>query len=163
MPDGIEVRYGLDPRSRTTSGLDTDGDGLPDALEIRSDTNPIKRDNVFFDKQGYQYETKAEEQPDQSICYDFSVTNLQMVTPPKKAGLKQGHNLFKVFFAQSPESGIATDYGVWRVACAWAQYDPPSVRVPLAPDMAFQNRDFRRPPNLNSTAEYATGCIGIAP
>ena len=165
IPDGIEARYGLDPLKRTAAGLDTDGDGLPDSLEIRSDTNPIKRDNVFFDKEGYQYETRAEEQPNKSMCYDFSVTNLKLVTPPKKAGFKQGYNLFKVYFAQSPESGVATDYGIWRVACAWAQYDPPSVRVPAAADLAFQNRDFKRPPNLVTPAQYANpaNCIGTPP
>ncbi|MBS1149913.1 MAG: mtsD [Myxococcaceae bacterium] len=163
IPDGLEVRYGLDPLKRTANGLDTDGDGLPDSLEIRSESNPIKRDNVFFDKEGYQYETKAIEQPDKSICYEFAVSNLKLVTPPKQAGLTQGHNLFKVYFAQAPESGVATDYGVWSVGCAWAQYDPPSVRVPAAPNLNFVNTNFRPPRMLSSPAQYRGGCIGTAP
>ncbi len=166
IPDGLEVRYGLDPLKRTANGLDTDGDGLPDALEVRADTNPIKRDNVFFDKEGYQYETKAVEQPDQSICYDFSVSNLKLVTPPKRAGFKQGYNLFKVYFAEAPESGVATDYGIWRVGCAWAQYDPPTVRVPQAPDLTFQPNNFRAARFLSTPAQYLAdqnGCIGIHP
>ena len=163
IPDGIEVRYGLDPLKRSANGLDTDGDGLPDALEIRAQSNPIKRDNVFFDKQGYQYETKAIEQPDKSICYEFSVSNLQLLTPPKQAGLTQGYNLFKVYFAQAPESGVATDYGVWSVGCAWAQYDAPSVRVPAAPSLNFARTDFRPARLLSSPAQYKTGCIGTAP
>lgn len=163
IPDGLEVRYGLDPLKRTANGLDTDGDGLPDALELRSDTNPISRDRAFFDQEGYQYETKATEQPDKSICYDFAVTNLKLVTPPKRAGLTQGHNLFKVYFAEAPESGVATDYGIWRAGCAWAQYDPPSVRVPAAPDLSFTNADFRAPRMLSTQAQYQSGCIGTAP
>ena len=163
IPDGIEVRYGLNPLKRDANGLDTDGDGLPDLLEIRSESNPIKRDKTFFDKEGYQYETKAVEQPDQSICYDFSVSNLKLVTPPKQAGLTQGYNLFKVYFAQAPESGIATDYGIWSVGCAWAQYDPPTVRVPAAPDLHFENSDFRQPRMLANPAQYKNGCIGISP
>lgn len=163
MPDGLEVRYGLDPLKRTATGLDTDGDGLPDSLELRSESNPIKRDNTFFDKEGYQYETKAVEQPDQSICYDFSVSNLKLVTPPKQAGLTQGHNLYKVFFAEAPESGVATDYGVWSVGCAWAQYDPPSVRVPAAPDLHFNRGDFRPARMLSRPSDYLSGCIGQRP
>ena len=109
------------------------------------------------------YETRAEEQPDKSICYEFSVSNLKLVTPPKQAGLTQGHNLFKVYFAQSPESGVATDYGIWRTGCAWAQYAPPSVRVPAAPELRFDNTNFIQPRNMITAGHYANRCIGTAP
>ena len=97
------------------------------------------------------------------MCYDFKVSNLQLVTPPKQ-GLTQGYNLFKVWFAEAPESGVATDLGVWRTACVWAQYDPPSVRVPAGPaGEPLVESDFVEPRNLNSAAEYNTSCRGISP
>jgi hypothetical protein len=160
VPDGIETRYGMDPLVAQAPGLDTDGDGYSDLDEIRFDSSPIRRDRPFIERNAYQYETTPEIQPGgQTICYDFSVSNLQLVTPPKQAGLKQGYNLFKIFFDEAPESGVATDYGVWRAACAWAQYDPPGIRVPSGPDITFTNADFRDPRQLATPADLDTRCL----
>lgn len=162
--DGDEVRYGLDPLAATASSLDTDGDGQPDAVELRADSSPIRADQRFFDKLGYQYETTPTAGPTNGqVCYDFTVSNLTLVTPPKRAGLRQGFNLYKLYFAESPESGVATDYGVWRAACAWAQYDPPCIRNPLGPELTLTDGDFVTPDQINEEAEYANGCIGTSP
>ncbi len=164
VPDGMEARWGLNPLENSVAGLDTDGDGIPDALELRAGSDPTRRDKAFFERFGYQYETRiAEVRPDGSICYDFTVSNLQLVTPPDRAGVKQGYNLFKVWFAEAPESGVSTDYGVWRAACAWAQYAPPSVRVPLGPELALQDSDFRRPDRLSNPWNNQNDCVGIPP
>ena len=78
--------------------------------------------------------------------------------------MQQGYNLFKVWFAEAPESGVSTDYGVWKTACAWAQYEPPSLRVPLGPELTLDDADFRRPRDLvNDMSEYLTRCVGDAP
>ena len=59
------------------------------------------------------------------------MSNLELVTPPNGVGAAQaGYNLFKVWFAEAPESAVSSDYGVWKAACAWAQYDPAGIRVP---------------------------------
>jgi len=164
VPDGMEARWGLNPLENSVAGLDTDGDGIPDALELRAGSDPTRRDKAFFERFGYQYETRiAEVRPDGSICYDFTVSNLQLVTPPDRAGVKQGYNLFKVWFAEAPESGVSTDYGVWRADCAWAQYAPPSVRVPLGPELALQDSDFRRPDLLSNPWNNQNDCVGIPP
>lgn len=164
VPDGLEARWGLNPLENTVSGLDTDGDGIPDAQELRAGSNPTRRDKAFHERFGYQYETRiAEVRPDGSLCYDFTVSNLQLVTPPDRAGVKQGYNLFKVWFAEAPESGVSTDYGVWRTACAWAQYAPPSVRVPVGPELAFEDADFRRPDTLSNPWNNQNDCVGIPP
>jgi len=164
VPDAMEVRYGLDPLEPNVAGIDTDGDTLPDDDELRAGSDPTRRDQAFFDRYGYQYSvTIAEKRTNGSTCYDFSVSNLQLVTPPNRSGVQQGYNLFKVWFAEAPESGVATDYGVWKTACAWAQYAPPSLRVPLGPELALENANFRRPDTLNEMSEYMTRCIGDAP
>lgn len=163
-PDGMEARWGLDPLEPSVSGLDTDGDGLPDDAELRAGTNPTRRDRAFYERYGYQYETRvAEVRADGSVCYDFTVSNLQLVTPPDRAGAKQGHNLFKVWFAEAPESGVSTDYGVWRTACAWAQYAPPSVRVPAGPELSLTDADFRRPDQLSNPWNNQNDCVGTPP
>jgi hypothetical protein len=164
VPDAMEVRYGLDPTEPNVSGIDTDGDGLPDDDELRAGSNPTRRDEAFHERYGYQYSvTIAEKRDNGSTCYDFSISNLQLVTPPNRSGVQQGYNLFKVWFAEAPESGVATDYGVWKTACAWAQYAPPSLRVPLGPELALENANFRRPDTLNEMSEYMTRCVGDAP
>jgi hypothetical protein len=160
VPDSIEMRYGLDPRAPNVAGIDTDGDGIPDDDELKADSDPTKRDEDFYERYGYQYEVEiAEKNTDGSTCYNFRVSNLQMVTPPNIAGRQQGYNLFKVWFAESPESGVATDYGVWRTACAWAQYAPPSVRVPVGPELVLRDRDFLDPVDLNEMSEYRSDCV----
>ncbi|WP_375771158.1 VWA domain-containing protein [Archangium gephyra] len=163
VPDSLEARYGLDARTPNASGIDTDGDGTPDELELRAESNPTRRDRAFHERFGYQYEVTAEVQENGSVCYDFTISNLQLVTPPPRAGVQQGFNLFKVWFAQAPESGVATDYGEWRTACAWAQYAPPSVRVPLGPGLTLEDGHFVRPDRLNEDTEYRARCVGERP
>ncbi|ADO69855.1 cell-cell cohesion protein MtsD [Stigmatella aurantiaca] len=164
VPDGIESRYGLDPLTANVSGLDTDGDGIPDSDELRAESDPTRRDRAFYERYGYQYGVKiAERRANGSTCYDFTVSNLQLVTPPNRSGVQQGYNLFKVWFAEAPESGVATDYGVWRTACAWAQYAPPGLRVPLGASLALEDGNFRRPQDLDEMSEYMQRCVGDAP
>ncbi|GMU60808.1 MAG: hypothetical protein AMXMBFR34_25710 [Myxococcaceae bacterium] len=165
VPDGLETRYGLDPLKPQAGGLDTDGDGVPDAEEFRMGSNPIRSDKEFQQKNAYQYALQSEVQADGRICYQFSVSNLQLVTPPNRAGLRQGFNLFKVWFGEAPESGVATDYGVWKTACAWAQFDPPSVRRPVGPETPpMDDTNFVSPDQLTGDpAGYEQQCVGISP
>lgn len=164
IPNGIEVRYGLNPVV-PQKDLDTDGDTVPDVEEIRLGSHPTRRDREFREKNGLQYSFKSQIQTDDSICYDFSVSNLQLVTPPLRAGFsRQGFNLFKVWFGEAPEAGVASDYGTWRAACAWAQYDPPSVRIPSGPETApLTNMNFFAPAQMINEVDFDTRCVGISP
>lgn len=164
IPNGMEVRYGLDPLVAQGPGLDTDGDGVPDVDEFRAGSNPVKRDRPYSEKNSYQYELKAEVQRDGRTCYDFAISNLQLVTPPNQAGRRQGFNLFKLWFGEAPESGVATDYGTWRTACAWAQYDPPSVRVPAGPQTnPLKDSNFIDPSQMVDSSQYEAKCVGVSP
>jgi hypothetical protein len=59
---------------------------------------------------------------------------------------------------------VATDYGVWHAACAWAQYAPPSVRVPAGPQTdAITPQQFYPPSQLADSAAYDARCVGISP
>lgn len=161
IPDGLEVLYGKDPL-RPDQNVDTDGDGISDVDEIRGGTDLRRRDRPLYERDGYQYEVKADVQADGSVCYDFSVANIKLLTPPSRSGIRQGYNLFKLFFAESPESGVATDYGVWRTACAWAQFDPP-IRVPEGPELQFINSNFIPPSQMVTDADYLLNCVGTKP
>ncbi|MFN0063862.1 MAG: cell-cell cohesion protein MtsD [Myxococcaceae bacterium] len=163
VPDGMEVRFGLDPVV-SNAGLDTDGDGLADPSEFLAGSDPLRSDRSFYDRRGFQYETQAQVQGDGSVCYDYTVSNLQLVTPPARAGASQGYNLFKLFFSEAAESGVATDYGIWKAGCAWAQYDPPGVRDPLGAALTLNNNRFF-PLNTFLSPDDYTGarCVGVAP
>lgn len=165
MPDSVEARYGLNALTPNVSGLDTDGDGLTDEAELRAGSNPLSRDRAFYERYAFQYELKSEVQTDGRVCYDFAASNLQLVTPPSRTAGQQGHNLFKVWFAQSPESGVATDYGEWRAACAWAQYAPPGLRVPAGPELQLDERFFTTPDRVNEWSDYNANnrCAGVRP
>jgi hypothetical protein len=163
VPDGLEARYGLDPLASTAAGVDTDADGVPDLAEFRADASPIQKDRAFLERSGYQYEAIPEIQSDGSVCYDFDVSNLELVTPPSRAGVRQGYNLYKLYFAEAPESAVGSDYGVWRTSCGWAQYDPPSIRVPSGPELNFVDGDFIDPAQLAAPADYQSRCVGVAP
>ncbi len=164
LPNGVEVKYGLDPVTPQGS-LDTDGDGVQDVQELRLGSHPTRRDREYQEKNGFQYALKQTVQKDDSVCYDFTISNLQLITPPIRAGLpRQGFNLFKVWFGEAPESGVSSDYGTWKAACAWAQYDPPGVRVPAGPEAApFTTSNFVAPANLIEPSHYDTRCVGLNP
>lgn len=138
VPDGIEARYGLDPLE-SNLGLDTDGDLIPDVDELRAGSSPVVQDRLFYEGEGHQYEIVAAPQANGSVCYRFAISNLKLLTPPHAQALQsnQGYNLFKVYFAESPESSISIDYGYWRAACAWARFQPPSIRQPTSPELSF--------------------------
>ena len=103
-------------------------------------------------------------QPDGSVCYDYVVSNLELVTPPSGVGANQaGYNLFKIWFAEAPESAVSSDYGVWRAACAWAQYDQAGIRVPAGPDLQVDDAAFISPNLLIAIPTTSLAAWGTPP
>ena len=163
IPDGLEAQYGLDPLSPNYN-IDTDNDGIPDIEEIRAGTDPTRPDRNLYDLAAVHYTSAPTVQPDGSVCYDYVVSNLELVTPPSGVGANQaGYNLFKIWFAEAPESAVSSDYGVWKAACAWAQYDQAGIRVPAGPDIEVDDAAFMSPNLLIADPDYLTRCVGTPP
>jgi len=163
LPDGLEAQYGLDPLTPNYN-VDTDNDGIPDIEEIRAGTDPTVPDRNLYDLAAVHYTSSPTVQPDGSVCYDYVVSNLELVTPPSGVGANQaGYNLFKIWFAEAPESAVSSDYGVWKAACAWAQYDQAGIRVPAGPDIEVDDAAFMAPNLLIADPDYLTRCVGTPP
>ena len=163
LPDGLEAQYGLDPLTPNYN-VDTDNDGIPDIEEIRAGTDPTVPDRNLYDLAAVHYTSAPTVQPDGSVCYDYVVSNLELVTPPSGVGANQaGYNLFKIWFAEAPESAVSSDYGVWKAACAWAQYDQAGIRVPAGPDIEVDDAAFMAPNLLIADPDYLTRCVGTPP
>lgn len=158
LPDGLEARYRLDALEGNANALDTDGDLISDAAEFLAQTDPTFPDVQLYERDGYKYELVMEPRDSdlEPTCYQYAISNARMVTPPSRAGVEAGVNLFKVWFASAPASGVTSDYGEWYVGCSFATYAPPGVRNPLGPELRVDN--FVTPDLLSSDIDYNRDC-----
>ncbi len=82
IPDNIEVRLGLDPTVHDTA-VDHDFDGKLSGFEVRAGTNPVVSDekNTLLNPIRYRVEevTQGPVQLDDITCYDFFVQDMTLV------------------------------------------------------------------------------------
>jgi hypothetical protein len=143
IPDGLEVRFGLDPTTPNTG--DTDGDGLGDLSEVAQGTDPLTPDNPS----GFAFTLATQSVPG-THCYTFDLKQLPrshtMGTAERHAGL----NLYELWFAQNPAR--ATQSSVWMSACAAVGPDGKSLPIP---ETAFDQPSLLVDPN-----EWPARCVG---
>ena len=143
IPDGVEVMAGLDPLTANGQLLDKDLDGIPDVQEIFNHTNPLIDDRGVHARDSYRYEVTATAQDNGSVCYEFLVSNLRLLTPDRASG-QHGYNFITLTFGEAPEGSVSRDYGLWKMACVYAQFAPPSVRLPAGPELTLTQTDWQR-------------------
>lgn len=157
FPDGLELKYGLDPATALDPQADTDGDGVTDADELRRGSHPRQADAAL--PLITSTWTRAPQQ-DSSQCYDFTIGGLPMVegwTGPKGSGV----SLFKLWFGEVPEKAQRS-YGVWKAACAAARRDLSGATPVLEPPgltMSLGDTLFS-PPRQLVGASGTTTCLG---
>jgi hypothetical protein len=171
IPDGVEVLNGLDPLVPNSSMVDRDLDGESDIQEIFAHTNSLLDDHQVAPGESYTYQVTAAPQADGSVCYDFLVSNIKLMTPASQSSGEAGNNFITLTVAEAPETGVARDYGLWRQACVFAQFAPPSVRLPAGPEVTLTDKDFilvdsghlpRRPGSM-VPVDYQKLCKGAVP
>lgn len=143
LPDGLEVRWGLDPRVRLAPLSDVDGDGVADLDEVLRGSDPRAADAAFPGISISSVEGALG--GDGRRCYDFTVSNLPMLDTPFHSGpIPPGVNLFKLWFAEAPRD-VPEDVGTWSAACFFARRDltqTPPILVPAGLSQSVSTTNF---------------------
>jgi hypothetical protein len=136
IPDGIEVRLGIDPIQHDTL-VDHDFDGRLSGTEVRTGTHPqlFDEEEALLSQLHYSVEVGMPME-DQTRLYDYIIQNVTLVptlnTPEEDT--TKGLNRVLIFSAEHPVS-LAGDRGRFHVACIEARYlgetykDPPSGQI----------------------------------
>jgi len=159
FPDGLEVRFGLDPTRRLEPSADADADGVTDADELRRGTHPLQADAAL---RGATITWTQTAQPDASQCYDFTAVGVPLVASVA-GGRPAGSNVFKVWFGAAPELARA-DPGDWKASCVAARRDTSQelpILVPPSLARELPKEEFRKPNSVK--APYtSTNCVGLS-
>jgi len=126
LPDGVELRFGLDPLVKDTQ-VDHDLDGCVSGLEVRTGTHPmIYEANALLD----QVRTTLEEvEPrDGRTCYHYGLQDISLV-PALTEGADKGRNEVHLYAAEAP-SGLSGGGARFHVACAEARYLGDTFKAP---------------------------------
>ena len=101
IPDGLEVRYGLNPFDSTDGRLDVDHDGLSMLEEVRYGT-PLRYHNTFqIDEYRIRYDTTTYPGENDSECYSLFIERIPL------SQVTNG-NLIRFYFL---EHGIVEEQG----------------------------------------------------
>ena len=136
MPDPIEVRSGTNA-VWADGDTDLDFDGSLNSSEVAWHTNPTTNDADRFSKLAYRYDFGRMPGIFESrMCYQFQVDNVTLVgTRSRLPGDPEGYNDIMVYAGQIPYDD-PDDYGTFRVACARVRYIP-----------RYPEPDIKYPPN----------------
>jgi hypothetical protein len=133
IPDGLELRLGMDPTLHDTL-LDHDFDGRLSGAEVRNGTSPVLVNEEDSFLREMRYSVEPGRIVDEEIhCYDFSVEGITLVPTLAVPGqdIDNGMNRILIFTEEEP-ANMSGSRGRFHVACVEARYlgetykDPPS-------------------------------------
>ncbi|MBW2734206.1 MAG: VWA domain-containing protein [Deltaproteobacteria bacterium] len=108
LPDGLELLSGGSPLDDNPA-FDRDHDGLPDSAEVRFHLDPKRpTDPKAMDNWAYRYEVRElpREYTDSPSCYELRIENVVMVPTKRVATQAQGANELEIFAAFSLDGGV---------------------------------------------------------
>ncbi len=136
--DGVELRRGLDP-SEPDADRDPDFDGIINRNEIQGNTNPLIVDGDRFQQQRVRYTLEDQgELPIVNIengsiedrrCYDFDVSNLELVVTDQSRDRGRNRLLMHVF---GEPLGLSGSQSVIRQGCVEVKYPGEGVKRPTS-------------------------------
>lgn len=129
MPDLLEVKNGLNPLDPTDAYQDPDHDGIYNIDEVRQHTNPHVF-NAQNDPNKYSYDVQAANSlPDGQLCYNITVKNIRLVTTGLGNNSPRGYNRIYLYFVEAPQDS-PLDFGDLRMACVDTRYIDGVVKSP---------------------------------
>lgn len=147
VPDGVEQGFGTNPL-QPEEAKDDDHDGFTNLDEIKAHTDPHSSDLAFHADHSYGY-TIADAAPtvDGRACYDFQVTNIQLVhtlasTDGERAA---GDNDIALYFAVAPEDD-PNAVGIQRLVVTTVNFSKDDKRTPGDAVIHIDDADFELKP-----------------
>ncbi|MBS2026808.1 MAG: calcium-binding protein [Deltaproteobacteria bacterium] len=140
LPDQVEFAMHTDPTA-PENAQDNDHDGFTNLDEVKEHTDPNSSDLAFHAEHAYGYSlADAGATPDGRPCYDFQVTNIQLVhTIGSTDGVKPaGENDIALYFAVAPKDD-PNAVGIERLVVVPVTFNPDNTRDP--PDTVIQIND----------------------
>jgi hypothetical protein len=136
LPDGLEWRYGLDPRVFDVYD-DPDQDGVDSLAEIGGGTDPTRYDpeSAFLDRTQIRLEP-ADPDAASSRCWVWRATGLPLVVPLGQEGdaetapVPNGLNPIHILAHEAP-LGLGGAGGRFHQACVQARYLGPTFKDPV--------------------------------
>jgi hypothetical protein len=150
VPDGLEVRAGLDPA--VANAGDLDADGTSDVLEVQLGSDPRFSDDPLASPVRLDLSWTLTSETATERCYQLTLDNLPMRAPSGEA------SIFKIWLSVGPANG-SHDLDVWKVACAQALLDGPR-RLPDDLNLAgLDDAKFFAPPLLTDVRSARSACL----
>ena len=149
LPDDFEFKQGSNPAAFDDLG-DIDSDGLKNGEEIAAHMQPDFDDSNVLSTVGYRYEvaqlppTDARVKPGQR-CYTFTVSNVTLVSPLQRSGVKPGTNELLLRVVSVPDDS-PNDFGDHRVACVRPRYvqKPSQTLTPANGHIKLEANAFKK-------------------
>jgi hypothetical protein len=148
LPDALEERLGLDPWAFNDQSQDSDADGVPDRDEALAHRSPVVADPAGTVPGTYSYQASSSPQPAGNVCYDFTVEGIRLVPSQAARGLAAGTNLVSLAFGEAPLASTRYDLARWRFACVLASAGRESA-------VTLQPSDFVASEQLSPAGPFA--------
>lgn len=141
LPDGLEVRIGLDPLI-AEADRDDDFDGTPNLDEVRKGRDPHVPDSIR-EQTSVRYELiETGHTEDGRTCYTSNVRGIHLATTvPRFSGGRSGYNDIFYYLVEAP-NGSSSNRNKIRVACVRVQYIKPNFKDPEQGIVHLKEADF---------------------
>jgi hypothetical protein len=142
LPDGLEVRLGLDPIVHE-GARDDDFDGVENFKEVRRGSDPHVADQDVREGLAYRYELLEDGLTDDGRqCYVSRISDVRLVTTePMIEGGRRGYNEIYVWLSEVPTDNPSGNTEL-RFACYRAQYIEPTFKDPPQGQITIREEDF---------------------
>jgi hypothetical protein len=141
IPDGVELRTGMDPLAREDSYADPDRDGERNIDEVKAHTNPMVAASPSHPVMRYLYDVVPFTKDTGEQCFELDVRHIKLRTTGKATSSRLGLNRVLLYFDEAPLNR-ALDYGRVRIACADVRYVDGVVKSPPNGQVSFAHEDF---------------------